>query len=277
MTKELCIVHANCQGEPLIERLMTSPEFAARYHCELYTNYTRQHVPDDRLARCALFLYQHLGPEWGETASAALLGTLPQSAASLCVPNMFFKAYWPLWSGRAGFDYRCDHLDHFIAMGLPPEETVLLFLRSDVEARYDLLDLVSRSIAREREREAHTPVKYLDLILANYRETRLFNTINHPGRMLMDHAARGVLARLGLVAPDEDALARLAEPFPEFELPVNPRVARFFGWDFATGDTLYNVYGRRMTFARYTANYVMAAQAGVSDFIGFLQGDYIAI
>lgn len=276
MTRELCIVHANCQGEPLMERLMTSPGFAARYHCELYTNYIRQPIPRERLARCDLFLYQYLGPKWNDLASAALLAALPASARSLCVPNMFFLGYWPLWSGQPGFDYRCAHLDEFIALGLPPEETLLPFLHSDPATRYDLPGLIARSVAHEREKESRTPVKYLNLILEGSGRARLFNTINHPGRELMDHAARGVLAQLGFT-PDEAAMARLDAPFPEFELPINPKVARFFGWDFATTDTQYQMYGRQMTFSGYAAYYVMAAQVGVSDFIGFLQGDQSVI
>jgi len=277
MTKELCIVHANCQGEPLIERLMTSPQFAARYHCELYTNFIRQPIPRERLARCALFLYQHLGPEWNELASSALLAALPASAESLCIPNMFHLGYWPLWSGRPGFDYRCDHLDGFLALGRSPEETVMLFLRSDPVVRYDLSGRVARSIAHERKKEERTPIKYLDLILERSHTVRLFQTINHPGRELMDHAAREVLANLGLAPPDETALASLDEPFQEFELPINPKVARFFGWTFAAPDTKYQIYGRRMSFARYATNYVMAARAGISDFIGYLQGAHSAI
>ncbi|MUM76604.1 hypothetical protein GKC30_03030 [Pseudodesulfovibrio sp. F-1] len=277
MNKELCIVHANCQGEPLIERLMTSPQFAARYHCELYTNYIRQPVPPERLGRCALFLYQHLGPEWNELASAALLAALPASAQHLCIPNMFHLGYWPLWSGRPGFDYRCDHLDEFLALGRSPEETMILFLRSDPAARYDLPGLIARSVALERKKEERTPIKYLDMVLERSRSVRLFHTINHPGRELMDHAARGVLAQLGLAAPDKAALARLDEPFQEFELPINPKVARFFGWDFATPETQYQIYGRQMNFARYATNYIMAARAGISDFIGYLQGVHSAI
>jgi hypothetical protein len=277
MTKELCIVHANCQGDPLIERLMTSPEFAARYRCTLYTNYIREEVPLAELGRCALFLYQYLGPQWGGLASDTLREALPDSAASLCVPNMFFKGYWPTWSGQPGFDYRCEHLDEFIALGLPPEETVLLFMRSDVAARYDLLDMVAQSLHRERERESHTPIKYVDLIRDNYRETRLFNTVNHPGRMLMDHVARGVLAHLGMAGPDEDALARLNAPLDDFELPINPKIGAFFGWEFATPQTTYNVYGRQLSYARYIANYVMAATSGVTDFIGYLQGDHVTL
>ena len=277
MTKELCILHANCQGEPLLDRLNLCPEFSARYETRLFTNYVREPVPDELLGACSLFLYQYLDSKWDGLASEALLAKLPETARALCVPNMFFKGYWPLWSGQEGFNYRCAHLDEIIELGLPPEETALFFLHQEAAEKYDLLEMVAASIRQEREREAHTPVKYVDLLAANYRETRLFNTVNHPGPLLMDHAASEVLRLLGFDAPDPALFQGLGDPFPEFEQPINPKVASFFGWDFAGPDTLYEIYGRKMTFARYAANYVMARQADISDFIGYLQGKYVAI
>jgi len=256
---------------------MACPEFAARHECLLYTNYIREPIPDEKLEQCSLFLYQHLGKSWGDLASDTLLGKLPQTARSLSIPNMFFKGYWPLWSGKSGFDYRCSHLDSLIAKGLPPEETILLFLHSNVAAWYDLPALMEETIAMEHSRERLTPIKYVDLLLENYTKQPLFNTINHPGSMLMNHAAKGILTELGYTPPNDAELNKLNEPFPEFEQPINPKVAQFFGWDFGGPDTEYEIYGRKMTFARYVTNYVVARRAGVTDFIGFLQGDNIAI
>ena len=277
MTKKPCIVHANCQGDPLLERLRLCPEFADRYECVLITNYTREPVPSDLLSRCSLFLYQHLGPQWKELASASLLEKLPSDARSLCIPNMFFTGYWPTWSGERGFDYRCRHLDELVATSLPIEEIVLLYVHTDMAAKHDLLSMVADTLERERERESHTPIKYLDIISRDYRSEQLFNTVNHPGKRLMNHAATEVLTELGFTVPDETVLDALGEPFPEFEQPINPKVAAHFGWDFAEPDRQYMIYGRRMSFSRWVSNYVFAKRAGVSDFIGFLQGDDIAI
>jgi hypothetical protein len=272
MDRELCIIHANCQGEPLLERLNCCPAFRERYECRLYTNYVREPIPDADLARCSLFLYQHLGPDWGELASESLMGRLPVHARALCVPNMFFKGYWPTWSGRAGFDYRCELLDGYIDAGLSTDEIILLYLRADLAAKLDLEALLRATLTREREREAHTPIKYMTLIEERFSREPLFNTVNHPGAMLMDHAARGVLRELGLSGPDEDGLAALGDPFPDFEQPIHPSVAAFFGWDFAGPGRQYEVYGRKMSFAAWTANYVHARQHGITDFIGFLLG-----
>lgn len=276
MDKRLCILHANCQGEPLLERLMASREFADRHRCVQYTNYTREPVPGDILTRCDLFLYQHLGPEWGDLASERLVSLLPPSARSLCIPNMFFKGYWPTWNGKPGFNFRCSLLDELIELGLPPEETTLLYLRSDLAAKFDLKAILNESLAQERRKQALTPVPYVDLLEAEFAAHRSFNTINHPGRLLMDHAARGLLDRLGMEPADEAALASLGEPFPEFEQPIHPSVAAFFGWDFAPRDAVWHVFGRDLSFARYVAHYVVARREGVTDFIGFLQGHHDA-
>ncbi|WP_272699257.1 WcbI family polysaccharide biosynthesis putative acetyltransferase [Desulfovibrio sp. Fe33] len=272
MTRELCIIHANCQGEPLAARLGCCPEFRARYECRMFTNYAREPIPERDLARCSLFLFQHLGSDWGELASERLVAMLPIKARALCIPNMFFKGYWPTWSGREGFNYRCELLDGYIDAGLSFDETVLLYLRSDMAAKLDLAGLLAATFRRERKREDLTPIKYLRVIEERHAREQIFNTVNHPGSLLMDHAARGVLRELGLPGPDEDALKALGDPFPEFEQPIHPSVAAFFGWDFAGPDREYFIYGRKMNFARWTANYVHARQNGVTDFIAFLQG-----
>ena len=273
MTRERCIIHANCQGEPLLERLCCCPEFADRYETRIYTNYVREPIPDEALARCSLFLYQHLGSRWDDLASDALLAKLPDGARSLCIPNMFFKGYWPMWDGRVGFDYRCSLLDEIVDLGLPAEETLILFLRTDVAAKYDLDALLRESLEREREREQRTPVKYVHLIEEHCHRTRLFNTVNHPGPLLLNHAASEILRLLGFEPPAPETLDALRPPFPEFEQPINPKVGAHFGWPFAGKDTSYNIYGRPMAYTLYAANYVTARKAGIRDFIGFLQGD----
>ncbi|MGL1861212.1 MAG: WcbI family polysaccharide biosynthesis putative acetyltransferase [Pseudodesulfovibrio sp.] len=277
MDKELCIVHANCQGPPIIERLLACPQFEERYECKLFTNYEKEPIFDELIGHCSLFLYQHLGSAWGDLASENILKKLPESARHLCIPNMFFKGYWPLWSGKEGFNYRCLHLDEFIDMGLSPEETVLLFLRSDVERKYDLLELLNKTFEQERNKEKQTPIKYVELLIEHYRDEMLFNTINHPNSRLINHAAKGILKHLGFDAPDDAALESLGEPFPDFEQPINPRIGQFFGWDFAKPDIEFEIYGRKIGYARYVANYVAAREAGIADFIGYLQGEYIKI
>ncbi|MCM0756596.1 WcbI family polysaccharide biosynthesis putative acetyltransferase [Desulfovibrio aminophilus] len=270
MERRPCVLHANCQGEPLAALLRLCPEFAARHDIRLFTNYTREPVPDGVLASCGLFLYQYLGPQWGELSSEALLKKIPGDAAALCVPNMFFMGYWPLWHNAPGFDFRDRFLDHLLDMGLSKAEILHLHLRTDLARKYDLQALLDESLEREQRRQARTPVQYLDTVLADFRERMLFNTVNHPGPELMALAARGVLAELGLTAPAEADLLSSARLFPEFQMPIHPQVAEFLGLSFAGPDTEYRVFGKKKTFAQYVEAYVDCRLLGIDDFTAYL-------
>lgn len=269
MTKLLCVIHANCQGPPLMDRLMACPAFAARYDCRLFTNYAREEIPDGVLEGCDLFLYQYLEKGWGELASEALLRRVPESARNLCIPNMFFLGYWPFWNNKPGFNFRDSFLEELIDKGLTGQEILDMYMFSRLANRFDLAGLLEKTFTREREREAHTPIKYVDIIERDFRKERLFNTINHPGPKLLNHAAVGILHHLGLEPPEH--LHDMPDAFPELELPIHPQVAEFHGYDFAKPTTKYEVFGRKKTFVEYIANYIEARLAGIEDFIGYLQ------
>lgn len=266
--RELCILHANCQGEPLAAALSASPDFARAFAPRAYLNYARQEIPQQALDACGLFLYQHLGPEWGPLASGELLARLPKNCRSLCIPNMFFRGPWPLWSGAPGFDYRDVYLDHLLGLGLPARDILHVCLRTSLTAKYDLAARLEETIAIERRRQAHTPVRYLDFVLDGFRARPLFLTVNHPGPELLAHAASGILAELGL-APMAGGFA-LPQDYQAFELPVHPQAAACYGLDYAREGATFNVYGRRMSFAEYAAAYVDCRLRGGSDFIGYL-------
>jgi len=255
----------------LAEALRASPEFDSIFSTRVYLNYTREPIPQAGLDSCALFLYQHLGPEWGEIASAELLKRLPAGCRSLCIPNMFFRGPWPLWSGAPGFDYRDVFLDHLLGLGLPRRDILHLYLRTPLAAKYDLAALLDETIATERARQARTPVQYLDHILENFRARSLFHTINHPCAELLAHAAAGILRLLGLEGPDPERLEQLTTDYEEFTLPIHPQVAAFYGLQYADAQTRYPAYGKLKTFDEYAVAYVDCRLAGIDNFIGYLQ------
>jgi len=271
MNTRPAILHANCQGEPLAAVLLSSPDFRQTYAPKVFLNYTRQEIPQADLDACGLFLYQHLGPEWGELASEALLRRLPAACPRLCIPNMFFQGPWPLWSGAPGFDYRDVHLDHLLDLGLPAQDILHVYLRTPLAAKYDLDALLDKTIRLERTRQARTPVPYLDFVLENFRARPLFFTVNHPGPELIALAGSGILRELGMAPPPLDARPRLEAWYSDFFLPIHPQVAAHHGLAYGGPDAAYPVHGRRLGFAEYAAAYVACRQAKVIDFIAFLQ------
>jgi hypothetical protein len=272
--KRTAILHANCQGRPLAAQLLASPEFAQCFVPRVYLNYAREAVPEADLSACGLFLYQFLGPEWGELSSAALVARLPADCPRLCIPNMFFRGPWPLWSGAPGFDYRDIFLDRLLDMGLPRRDILHVYLSTPLKRKFDLDALFAETVAREGERQGHTPVQYLDFVLEHWRQRPLFFSVNHPGPELLALAARGILRELGLALPDPERLPgpeALGEGYADFELPVHPQAAAFYGLNHGGEARVFNVYGRAKTFAQYAAAYVDCRLAGLDDFISYLQ------
>lgn len=270
--KQLCILHGNCQGETLAALLSASPEFSGAFEVAFYVNFTRQAIPQGSLGRCGLFLHQHLGEKWGELASARLRSRLPESAVSLCFPNMLFKGYWPFWSSRPGFDYSDSLLDQLLERGLTKGEILYVALRGDLDAMFGLAGLLADTLAREREKERLSDVKYVDLIERGFRAERLFASVNHPGKRLMLHVADAVLAGLGMPPLPEEFRRACPELYPEFELPIHPAVATFHGLTFLGEGRRFNVYGQALTYGEYISLYLDCKLAGRGDFIAFLQG-----
>lgn len=272
MARKLCLIHANCQGEPLEELLGLHPEFGAEHEIRLRVNYLRQPVGDEELGQCDVFLYQHLGENWGALSSRSLLAGLKRGCRTFCVPNLFFKGYWPLWDNAPGMDYSDRLLNALADKGLSGQEALHLYLNADLNRFHDLDGLFEESLARERAKEAHWDLKLVDHVLAGFRDRLLFNTVNHPNKELVVMVVQGVLEDLGYPPLSPGALEGVGDPFPDFVHPIHPQVAERLGLSFEAGpETLWPVYGRRITFARYAADYLECRLQEMGDFIGYLR------
>ena len=274
MNKELCIIHANCQADPLVELLLGHTPFSARFVVEKYTNYQLEKIDPLRLAACRVFMYQHLGEKWGEHASGRLLNLVNPKARVLRLPNMLFKGYWPFWTNHSPSEFGDFFLDKLIDLGIGKPEILRVYLHGDVRRKFDLAAMFEESIAVERAKEQGCVVPYVDFILENFKTEQLFGTINHPRQGLLWRMAQAVLAALelpGLPGMESQAYRQFSDPYPEFSLPIHPQVAEFHGLKFAGPDTRYHVFGKEKTFAQYINNYVDCRLLGLAPLVGYLQ------
>lgn len=304
--RSLCLIHANCQGDPLAKLLAASPQFAARYEIRRYTNYLRERVAPAELSGCGLFLYQHLGEKWDDHASDRLLSMVNPAARVLRLPNMLFTGYWPFWTNKSPMDFGDAFLDRLVSMGLGMAEILHVYLHGDIAAKYDLDAMLRASLDVERDKERGAGVESgmvggdggdggdggsragrdgsavpdgipavvaptVELVEALWKQERLFATINHPNRRLVLHVAEGVLAALGMDPLPPAVREGFTDPYPEFELPIHPQVAAHHGLAFGGPDATYNIYGRRMTFEEYVRRYADCRLRGIDNFIGYLQ------
>ena len=277
MHKKLCLLHANCQGEELAPLLRASSAFNSAYRLVLRTNYTHEHVSEQELAECGVFLYQYLDDTWAELSSRTLLRQLSPSALALQIPNLFFKGYWPFWTSQGTIDFSDLLLNRLIDEGAPKSAILKLYLHSDINTFIDLKAALDETIAIERRKETHSCVKYVDYGLRLWKKRLIFLTVNHPGLCLLIHVAQGILDALGLPPLSDRELKPpgLQADFPSytnFELPVHPQVAAFHGLEFGGPRHTYAVFNRRMTFEQYVSRYIDCRLNGMDgDFLGYLQ------
>ncbi len=268
------LLFANCQGEPLEKILRNCPDFCQGWSLTRYVNFTGDALPAGALENCDLFFYQHLGEKWKDNASARLLARLPAGARAVCLPNLFFKGYWPLWVHGSSMNFGDMFLDTLCDRGLGLAEIGRLYLHS-VTRMYDLDELLARSLQVERERESYAFCSLVDEVLALWRERRLFDTVNHPAPELTWMLAARLMEHLGLNAPPPLAALEAAGVElccdPEFELPIHPRVAEHFHLAFGHAGERFRVFGKMLTFEEYMACYVDCRRLGDVNFIDYLR------
>ncbi|WP_027723147.1 WcbI family polysaccharide biosynthesis putative acetyltransferase [Maridesulfovibrio zosterae] len=271
MKKKICILHANCQGDPVKELLCLNLEFSEIYDIYNFTNYTREIIPENLIAKCDLFLYQHLGKNWKELGSEFIISKLNNTAKAIPFPSMFFKHYWPLWSSIPGFDYRDNFLDSLLEKDLTESQILHLYLNTKLTNIYDFEEILKASLRHERQKENISIINYVDLVMANYKQERLFNTVNHPRKKILTHIVNSILEKLNMSLLTKEAVAEFPEPFAEFEQPIHPQVAEYLGLEFGSADERYNVYGAKLTFEEYAMRYIKCRMHGIDDFITFLR------
>ena len=270
MSRELCLIHANCQGDALRTLLAATPAFERRFEIRKYTNYLKEAIPQQDFDRCRVFLYQHLGERWNDLASDALLARLHPAACRIQIPNLLFKGYWPLWTNKSSMNYGDILLDLLVSKGYSETEALHVYLRGRLAKKYQLDALLTESLFRERQKEKDAVIALTGFIEENWRGRQLFRTPNHPDGILLLAIADAVLESLALGRVPLSLRASFTPDYPDFELPIHPQAGEHFGLPFAGADRLYSIYGRPMNFARYAACYVRCLSHGLGNFEAFL-------
>ncbi|MFW5734563.1 MAG: WcbI family polysaccharide biosynthesis putative acetyltransferase [Oceanidesulfovibrio sp.] len=271
MAREICILHANCQGDPLAWLLERHPAFAERYELRRYVNYLREPVPAAELGLAALLIHQQLGPQWNELSSANLRGQLSKNATAICMPNLMCRTYWPFWESKPGIDFSDSFLNALQDRGLSKAEIMYIACSTDLARYHDVQALAEHSMAIERDKEKNWDVKLTERIQTGYTQRQLFTTINHPGRELCVSIARELLDLLGLEAPSPELEAAMPAIEPELELPVHPQVASILGLEWVRPNHRFRIYEHMLTYEEYASHYLECRSLGESHLISFIR------
>jgi hypothetical protein len=161
-------------------------------------------------------------------------------------------------------------MEHLAQSGLSASEALHIYLRGKLENKFDLDAMFAQSLEIERSKEHGAAVCTTDFIESAWREEQLFTTINHPGPRLLVHVANSILRLLDFPPLPQETIHSCPLCDDDFEQPIHPAIGRHFGLPFATWDRTYDVFGKKMTFARYAACYLDCLYGNEDNFIGYL-------
>ncbi|SHN70626.1 WcbI family polysaccharide biosynthesis putative acetyltransferase [Desulfovibrio litoralis] len=269
-TKKICILHANCQGEEYQAILDKIPAFTDEWNLKLFTNYTKQAIPQDLLPQADLFLYQYLDNSWGDLSSDVLLKQLKKNTAAFCLPAVFFRGFHPFWEGRSEFHYYDNFLEKLIASGAEKSVILRLYLQNDLRNKLDLNAHIEFSFSREEEKEKSCDFKVMPFIRKNWQDRQLLYTVSHPNKVLCRYLVENILNALNIALPDELFWETHNCTYNDFEQPIHPQLIDFYKLKFITPETTFNVYGRQLSFAQYISRYIDCRQNNIDNFIGYL-------
>lgn len=268
MSKKICIISANCQGAYLQELLKASAQFDGSYEIHYYVNYNREVVPDEMLGQCALLIYQPLSGKWGDLSAERLTGKVPPDCKKIAISYITSQLYWPFMASDprnspddaypfGQFPYGDSQLQELSQQGLDADAVIERYLNdSFIDSVYSPESVISRYEAEQKDLECRRDQKLLDFIMENYRKVKLFESFNHPSRVLCIYQTNDLLAKLGMAALEEAHTPTL-EYLKGYEQPIHPVVAKRLGLEFeCETSTAYRIWGKPMSFLEFTRAYV---------------------
>lgn len=247
-------VYGNCQADALMTLLHQSPSFKARFDkaklspCFQVKAAEMKTWAEEHAADLGLLVHQKLRAGWRKDEvfdTSWLRSQAPPATPTFDWSDMYYKAYEPHMAYPLTFPRKppSDYLNLFHVLahanGLPWQAVLPLYTEADAFPLALVEELHRRAQADLTEREEGCALRIAPYVTENWREKRLFHTFNHPAREVMHHAARQVLAGLGL--PDDIPetgwhvfLPRQSQPLPAaFEAPLRVKAKEPFAEAFS--------------------------------------------
>lgn len=252
--QDFCVIYANCQGKTLLDMLHQSPSFAAQYTTVNFYNYTPQQPTKDILTRCKLFIYQDVPGIQG------LMKALPPNSKTVCLPKISWRVFWPFTPSSnkelRKYPYSDAYVLDLIRQGHAKEQVVKQYMQLDVHKHVDLKLIYQQNIDYLNSPHNTRDIRITDYIVANFKKRELFFSYNHPHKDIALQVTNEILNRTGRQSLKPADVENLPSWGVDFQMPIHPSIADFFGLEFYTPDTTVNQFGEQVDFCRYIQNYV---------------------
>ena len=274
--KKICIIYANCQNELLAEYLLKSPSFNQEYTIKrfpvhvLIQNQTA--VPEHLLKQAKLFIYQPVKAVHGRLSSQFVLNKLPSDCRCISFAPLYFTGYFP-HNGKnpvnkiirpkypSGLIPQGDaNIISMLEEGKNTTEIIESLSNPDFYSREFLLAHLDETLAELARRESQLSIKVSQFIRANFQNSYLFYTRQHPSDILGIYVVNQILSLLNLPKLDNCLSFKSTKRgvLDSIQLPIYPSVIKHLNLKFADENKVYrhsSFCTNKMTFARYIDEY----------------------
>lgn len=216
--KKMLAVYGNCQAAYVLQMLSKTDILQGDF---VFLNFRGVHVMKgagydlSKLIKCFkyldVFIYQYvkMDTQFGEEfATDNIIKVLTPSCKKVCIPNIFFKGYYPHYvhdKESVFFDEEKNfywepidgELNELFKKNYSVSECIKILESKNYFSKEDCEENVKKSLTELIKREEKCDVRISDYIEVYYTQKLLFYTPNHPTNIVQKELVCRVLRRLG--------------------------------------------------------------------------------
>ncbi len=268
--KRKILVYGNCQGGWLAGALSQKPEITSQFDITYLSDFHGGPPPDhpihrpDFLATLSVVIWQ--------TASACqppkFLAGLPATCRQIRYPTLWLKLLWPTYAvdprnqpekefpwGR--YPYGDRLVMKLLEQNVPLADLAKRYVDTDLNSIVNLDRFSKMSLAELRFNDQQSDVAITPFIEANFRQRKLFGTVNHPTYLVLNQIYHGVesllLERPIPVNPAMPASATAL--LGAQETPLHPQIIRHFNLEWAQPGMKWLYHSQFLTLEEYLPAY----------------------
>jgi acyl carrier protein len=263
------ILHGNCQMgflgtllQPIVAPLGYKVAHIASAP-QLGGNFTPE---PQQAAGCHVFIEQVSSISTQIALPPTYKTDFPKNCRHLRLPVLWLKSLWPLQRADprnvkteteavGKHPYGDAVVLRLMEEYKDPEEVLRRYMATDITTMIDLDRLHEMMMAEAVASDQLADVPFAAMVEANFRKTRLFDTINHPSHQLIVQL-RDIVAPLILDGEADPDLQPVPEPVPLTQVPIHPQVIEHFKLEWTSPEATHLYFGKPLTFEQYLRAYI---------------------
>ncbi|MCC0175431.1 hypothetical protein I4641_00355 [Waterburya agarophytonicola K14] len=239
------LIYGNCQTVIIKQLLEQNPEFNSTYEqIELKVVHLMSENDLDDLEKAVsetdIFVHQNISDNYKgipQLGTNYLKTKLKTESKSISIPVSFFTGYNPEMvyikdrnnvTVVSDFsDYHDFNLIKLFDSGVSPDEAAKIIQDVNFFTPRYILSNLHYSIAELERREANIDIKISNFLRKYHRNHKLFHTINHPAKVVLNYISNEILNLIGCSAVATESLFNdNEEVLDTTTFPIYPAIAR---------------------------------------------------